>query len=93
MRYVPEGGAAVSNVVREKHVLWVKDVRDLKNEYTLDQNGFMITQLPACLHYDTFDSQDAIEKTYFPELEKILSKQFPESTVDFVSYLVLSIYS
>jgi hypothetical protein len=93
MRYVPEDGTAVSNVLREKHVLSVKDVRDFKHEYTLDRNGFMISQLPGSLDYGVFDSQEAIEKTYFPELETILLAQFPGSTVDFVSYLVATFFS
>ena len=88
MRYIPEGGTAVSNVLREKHMLSVKDIRDSKHEYTLDRNGFMISQLPISLDYATFDSQEAIEKKYFPELENTLLGLFPGSTVDFVSYLV-----
>jgi hypothetical protein len=92
MRYVPEGGTAVSNVLREKHVLSVKDVRDSKHEYSLDHNGFMISQLPSSLDYEVFDSQEAIEKTYFPELETILLGQFPGSTIDFVSYLVATFF-
>lgn len=88
MRYVPEGSIAASNVLREKHVLPVKDIRDTKHEYTLDDNGFMVCQLPERLNHGIFDSQEAIEKTYFPELETILGRLFPGSTVDFVSYLV-----
>jgi hypothetical protein len=91
MRYVPEDGTAVSNVSREKRVLSVKDVRNSKHEYTLDRNGFMVSQLPARVDYEVFDSQEAIEKTYFPELESILLSQFPGSTVDFVSYLVATL--
>jgi hypothetical protein len=90
MRYVPEGGTAVSNVLREKHVLSVKDVRESKHEYTLDRNGFMVSRLPASLDYEIFESQEEIEKIYFPELETILLAHFPGSTVDFVSYLVQS---
>lgn len=92
MRYVPDGGTAVSNVLREKHVLHVKDIRNTRHEYTLDRNGFMIAQLPAVLDYEEFDKQEAIEQSYFPELENILLSEFPDSTVDFVSYLVLNVY-
>lgn len=88
MRYIPEGGTAVSNVLREKHMLSVKNIRENKHEYTLDRNGFMISRLPTSLDYATFDSQEAIEKNYFPELESILLGLFPGSTVEFVSYLV-----
>jgi hypothetical protein len=93
MRYIPEGGTAVSNVLREKHMLSVKDIRDSKHEYTLDRNGFMVSQLPTGLDYAVFDSQEAIEKNYFPELKTILLGLFPGSTVDFVSYLVPQISS
>jgi hypothetical protein len=93
MRYVPEGGTAVSNVLREKHKLLVKDIRGSEHEYTLDRNGFTISQLRTSLDYVTFDGQDAIEKNYFPELETILLDMFPGSTVDFVSYLVRQICS
>ena len=54
MRYVPEGGTAVSNVRREKHMLRVKNIRDTKHEYTLDRNGFMISRLPTRLDYAIF---------------------------------------
>jgi hypothetical protein len=93
MRYIPEGGTAVSNVLRERHMLTVKDIRSSKHEYTLDRNGFMVSQLPASLDYATFDSQEAIEQKYFPELETALLGLFPGSSVDFVSYLVLQISS
>jgi hypothetical protein len=92
MRYVPEGGIAVSNVLREKHVVSVRDVRESKHRYSLDRNGFLISQLPASLDCGIFESQEAIEKTYFPELETILLAQFPGSTVDFVSYLVATVF-
>lgn len=88
MRYVPEGGSAVSNVLREKHMHIVKNIRDTKHDYTLERNGFVISRLPTSLDYATFDSQEAIEKEYFPELETILLDLFPGSTIDFVSYLV-----
>lgn len=88
MRYIPDGSTAVSNVLREKHVLSVKDIRDTQHGYTLDRNGFMVSPLQRSLDYAIFDSQEAIETQYFPELESVLLSLFPGSTVDFVSYLV-----
>lgn len=90
MRYVPEGETAVSNVAREKHIVDVKDMRSAKDEYTLDQNGFMVSQLPTKMVHEDYDSHEKIMMLYLPELESILLEHFPGSTVDFVSYLVTS---
>lgn len=92
MRYVPEAGFAVSNVSREKNTVHMKDIRATKDEYSLERNGFIVAQLPTILDYAVFESQEAIESTYFPELEDVLSRQFPGCTVDFVSYLVLTLF-
>jgi len=90
MRYVPEDEIPVSNVVREKHVISVKDMRPIIDTFTLDQNGFMVLNLPSKMAYEDYESHEEITNTYLPELESILSAQFPGSTVDFVSYLVMT---
>lgn len=88
MRYAPVDGTAASNVLREKHDVDVHDMREEKAGYRLDRNGFTVCTLDAGMAYEIFDSQEKITTVYFCELEKILSKQFPGSTIDFVSYLV-----
>lgn len=86
MRYVPDGQVAVSNVAREKHVVDVRDMR--QQDVQLDHNGFTFLSLPQKMSYTDFDSHENITTTYLPELETVLRQQFPDSTVDFVSYLV-----
>ncbi|SMQ50573.1 unnamed protein product [Zymoseptoria tritici ST99CH_1A5] len=89
MRYVPEGGLAITNVAREKHTVAVQDIRDAKTNATLDRNGFMVSHLPVnAMSYDDYDSQEKIVNVYLPELEQILLQQFPGCTIDFVSYLI-----
>jgi hypothetical protein len=89
MRYVPETGLAVSNVEREKHTVAIKDMRGLEANFTLDQNGFTVSELATeKMAYEDFDSHEAIVTKYLPALETVLLKHFPGSTVDFVSYLV-----
>jgi hypothetical protein len=91
MRYVPEGTVPVTNVQREQHMVTVDDMRHAKCEYTLDRNGFMVADLHTETVYEDFDNKERIEQVYFAELRAILSKQFPESNIDFVSYLVISL--
>jgi hypothetical protein len=89
MRYVPEGGIAVSNVEREKHVVSVTDMRSDVNQYKLDRNGFTVSKLATKMAYEDYDDHEKITSLYLPELEGKLHDYFPGSTVDFVSYLVI----
>jgi hypothetical protein len=88
MRYVPEGKIAASNIAREKHIVPVKDIRGNEDEYRLDNNGFTVSRLATKMMYEDYDSHKKITTLYLSELEDILCKHFPGSTVDFVSYLV-----
>lgn len=88
MRYTPEGQIPVSNVLREKHVLEVSNMREDPDRYQVESNGFTVCTLGTKLEYEIFDSHEKITTVYFRELENILLKQFPGSTAEFVSYLV-----
>ena len=88
MRYVPNKSVPASNVFREKRTVQVKDVRGRENQFSLDKNGFMVAQLDSKMKYSDFDSQETITSMYFSELRELLGKLFPDSEVDFVSYLV-----
>ena len=92
MRYVPEDNIAVSNVIREKHLVAVRDMRGVEDEYQLDKNGFTISKLATAMAYEDYDNPMKVETVYLPELEEILSQHFPGSTIDFVSYLVAMPY-
>jgi hypothetical protein len=89
MRYVPEDGIAVSNVVREKHTVQVKDIRGHEDEYQLDTNGFTISKITNRMSYEDYGSHEKITDVYLPQLQKLLCEHFPGTIIDFVSYLVL----
>jgi hypothetical protein len=88
MRYVPESEIPASNVVRERHQVSVSDMREIRETLSLDRNGFQIERLATPLPYEDFDSHEHIVGSYLSQLEDTLTRLFPESTVDFVSYLV-----
>lgn len=88
MRYIPETEMEITNVVREKRIVTVEDMRGLENDFSLDIQGFTVAKLPSKMAYEDYDSRDMITDVYLPEIEKVLCGMFPGSTVDFVSYLV-----
>lgn len=88
MRYAPEGGVPVSNVLRERCKVEVHDMRECQEEHQVEGNGFTVCELSTQMQYELFNSHEKITTVYFRELESILSKQFPGSTAEFVSYLV-----
>jgi hypothetical protein len=88
MRYMPEGTIPASNVVREKRTVAVEDMRGSEGRYSLEKNGFMISNLSSKMTYGDYDSHNSITNIYLQELEGVLSKLFPGSSIDFVSYLV-----
>lgn len=90
MRYVPDGGVAVTNVEREKHVVSVKDMRrDVDcDAFNLDRNGFTVSKMATEMKYEDYDDHEKITNVYLPAIESKLLAYFPGSTVDFVSYLV-----
>lgn len=88
MRYQPEAPLASTNVVREKKVVSVTDMRGREDDYRLDKQGFMVSKLATKMTYDDYDSPDKITGVYLKELEGVLSDHFPGSDIDFVTYLV-----
>lgn len=62
-----------TNLVYEDVALPVKDVRNLKLQPTLDQNGFMYCQHHT--EFKDFNSREAVDKAYLPEIEQLLRKE------------------
>lgn len=89
MRYVPKPPLPASNVVREKQLVQVQDIRGSEAQYSLDKNGFMVTRLESKMVYEDFDDQTTISKVYLEEAHDLLSTLFPNSEIDLVSYLVI----
>lgn len=59
-------------------LLPVHDIRGHEPDYTLDKNGFCIFQHESA--EKSFVDNDIIRAVYYPELESLLKRQFPDST-------------
>lgn len=83
MRYAPEGGVPVSNVLREKCEVEVHNIRKCQEGYQVEgNNGFTVCELGTKMQYELFDSHEKTTTVYFRELESKLWKHYPGSTAD-----------
>lgn len=62
-----------TNLVYEDVTLPIKDVRGLKSQPNLDENGFMYCQHRT--EFKDFNSREAVDKFYLPEIEQLLRKE------------------
>jgi len=88
MRYEPEAPLPSTNVVREKKLVKISNMRNHEESYQLHKNGFKISKLATNMTYQDYDSHKMITDVYLNELEGVLCNLFPRSEVDFVTYLV-----
>ena len=60
---------------RRKHVpheMTVRDMRSIKDEFTLDKNGFQL--IDHVSKEKDFADEDQVEKVYYPECQDIIKK-------------------
>ncbi|KAJ9210009.1 hypothetical protein DTO166G4_8364 [Paecilomyces variotii] len=54
------------------------DVRGHESEYNLDKDAFQVLQnVPTATTYETFNSDEEVQKVYYPEVEKLLLDNVP----------------
>ncbi|KAF1809796.1 putative methyltransferase [Eremomyces bilateralis CBS 781.70] len=74
----PPEGVPQRNYSKEDHEVTIEDLRGRETDFTLDKNAFeVLANVPSATTYTTFDSDDEVEKVYYPEVEKLLLDSLP----------------
>lgn len=74
----PPEGQPERNYGEATHKVHLTDVRGHESEYNLDKDAFQVFQnVPSATTYETWNSDEAIQKIYYPEVEKILLDNVP----------------
>lgn len=74
----PPEGQPERNFGEAIHKVQLTDIRGHESEYTLDKDAFQVLQnVPTATTYETFNSDEAVEKVYYPEVEKLLLDNVP----------------
>ncbi len=63
----------------EAHTVTISDMREIAEELSVDREGFELLQHATAVK-DLYDN-DAVEQTYFPEIEALLRRKFGASQV------------
>jgi len=73
----PPNGIA-RNFDAEDHTVTISDLRGQESKFTLDANAFAaFSDVPSDMKYKDWEDDTTIEKTYYPEVEKLLLDRLP----------------
>ncbi|KAE8149498.1 hypothetical protein BDV25DRAFT_125851 [Aspergillus avenaceus] len=62
------------------HEVTITDLRDQTTPPTLDHDGFtLLNSIPTKTTYSTFDTDETVRSTYYPEVESLLLQTLPEA--------------
>ncbi|KAI9934293.1 hypothetical protein ASPWEDRAFT_107774 [Aspergillus wentii DTO 134E9] len=76
----PPPGVPQRNYQQVPHKVTVDDIRGHEAEYTLDGDAFQVLQnVATATSYATFDDDEAVQRIYYPEVEKLLLDNVPGS--------------
>ena len=82
-RFDPGDDVPQSNFTLEAHSgITVRDLRSIRDEFTISKNGFAILNLPHNVPYDDYHDADLIKKSYFNQLETLLKSHLNASHVE-----------
>ncbi|KAL2222706.1 hypothetical protein M432DRAFT_635346 [Thermoascus aurantiacus ATCC 26904] len=74
----PPEGQPERNFREALHKVQLTDIRGREDEYTLDRDAFQVLRnVPSATTYETFNSDDDIQRVYYPEVEKLLLDTVP----------------
>ncbi len=62
-----------TNIIFEKIEKQVRDIRESKRKFTLDQNGFKIANHQTTVK--AFKDRKIVDETYLPEIEQLLREE------------------
>jgi hypothetical protein len=74
----PPAGVPPQNYGEKVHKVPLTDIRGHEADYTLDKHAFQVLQnIPTSTTYSTFDSDDQVQRLYYPEVEQLLLDHVP----------------
>ncbi|KAF7590234.1 hypothetical protein BBP40_003118 [Aspergillus hancockii] len=74
----PPEGQPRRNYSEARHQVSLSDIRGEEDKYTLDRDAFQVLQgIPSKTTYETYNSDDAVQQIYYPEVEKLLLEKVP----------------
>ncbi|KAI9926164.1 hypothetical protein ASPWEDRAFT_114858 [Aspergillus wentii DTO 134E9] len=74
----PEDGSPMLNYRQPALPVSLSDMRGQEDKYTLDKDAVQTLQhVFPTIPYETFDSDEAVEQVYYPEVEKLLLNRIP----------------
>ena len=74
----PPPGVPRSNYRSQTQPVQIRDIRGSEAQHTLDTSAFQaLSNVPSSTTYETFDSDEAIRRDYYPEVERLLLDTVP----------------
>jgi hypothetical protein len=74
----PPAGQPQRNYNESKQRVTVDDIRGHESEYTLDRDAFQVfSGVSSATSYETFNNDDDVKRTYYPEVEQFLIDNVP----------------
>jgi hypothetical protein len=73
------------NFDKEDHDIMISDLRGQESSFNLDANAFAaLKNIPSVLNYKDWESDETIQKVYYPEVEKVLMDNVPGASRIFI---------
>jgi hypothetical protein len=90
-RYVddPPPGAPAWNGIDDPREIGIEDARGREDQFTLDRNGFQLVKSASNVH--DFYSPEEVERTYYPEVERLLRTAIGASRVKIFDHTVRNV--
>lgn len=66
----------------EKEDIPVEDIRDKRDQFTLDTHGF--EAFTHAMRFEDFEKDELVQTEYLKEVEEVIRKRIPEATEVFV---------
>ncbi|KAL1969637.1 hypothetical protein VTN77DRAFT_8190 [Rasamsonia byssochlamydoides] len=74
----PPEGQPQRNYGEVLHKIQIDDIRGHEDEYTLDKDAFQVLKgIPSATTYETFNSDEEIQRVYYSEVERLLLDHVP----------------
>ncbi|KAL4939105.1 hypothetical protein BDV06DRAFT_225337 [Aspergillus oleicola] len=87
MRYDPGNGIPQANVIRERHELTIRSMRN-GGPFLLNESGFQVINLNSSMAYDDFWDHEKIQAIYLEEVKKAMKDNLGAKHVHVLDYAV-----
>jgi hypothetical protein len=89
IQYEPHGDVPQTNVIQEMvNDIPVRDLRPLKNTFTLDKDGIVVRDLDTQMTHEDFADPAAVQDVYLPKVQELLREVLGTQNVAILEYLV-----